>query len=102
VKPAIREIFQYVINHPEMTTRAGVDLYFDQILWSMEKQEWMKLTDQEQQQFSDQLELQNGRHQKEPGRGDNNPSKWGLFISISEYLPEISRLEYFLLHRGFL
>jgi len=74
VKPAIREILQYVISHPEMTTRAGVDLYFDQILWSMEKQEWMKLTDQEQQQFIDNLDAAKGRPSKGPGYGDNKLS----------------------------
>lgn len=58
MKPAIQEIFQYVLDHPEMTTRAAVSSYFDQFLWSLEKQEWNSLTDQEKQQFADQIDLQ--------------------------------------------
>ncbi|MCP5447396.1 MAG: hypothetical protein H6964_10430 [Chromatiaceae bacterium] len=58
MKPAIQEILQYVLDHPQMTTRAAVDSYFDQFLWSIEKQEWNSLTDQEKQQFADQLDLQ--------------------------------------------
>ena len=60
VKPAIREVLQYVIDHPEMTTRDAVDSYFDQFLWSIEKQEWNGLTDLEKQLFVDQLNLQIG------------------------------------------
>ncbi len=60
MKRAIQEILQYVNGHPEMTTKLAVDSYFDQFLWSIEKQEWEQLTDQEKQQFADQLDLQNG------------------------------------------
>lgn len=58
MKPAIQEILQYVLDHPEMATIAAVDSYFDQFLWSIEQQEWNSLTDQERQQFVDQLDLQ--------------------------------------------
>lgn len=75
MKPGIQEILQYVIDHPEMTTRAAVDTYFDQFLFSLEKQEWSGLTDQEKQQFTNQLDLLNGRLSKEPGQGDDKPSK---------------------------
>ena len=44
MKPAIQEIFQYVLDHPEMTTIAAVDSFFGQFLWSIEKQEWNSLT----------------------------------------------------------
>ena len=60
MKPAIREILQYVIDHPDMTTRAAVDSFFEQFLWSLEKQEWNGFTDQEKRQFADQLDLQIG------------------------------------------
>lgn len=60
MKPVIQEIIQYVIDHPKLTTRAAVDSYFDQFLWSLEMQEWNGLTDQEKQQFADQLDLQIG------------------------------------------
>ena len=76
-KPAIQEILQYVIDHPEMTTRAAVDSYFDQFLWSIEKQEWDGLTDQEKQQFAVQVDLQMERSLKGCGLGDNKPSRWG-------------------------
>jgi hypothetical protein len=58
-----------------MTTKSAVDSYFDQLLWSIEKQEWEQLTDQEKQQFADQLDLQIGRPPKGPGLGDDKPSK---------------------------
>ncbi len=58
MKPAIQEILQYVIDHPEMTTRAALNSYFDHFLWSLEMQEWDSLTDQEKQQFADQLDIQ--------------------------------------------
>ena len=61
MKPAIREILLYVIDHPEMTTRSAVDSYFDQFLFSLEKQEWDYLSDQEKHLFADQLDLQNRR-----------------------------------------
>jgi len=68
VKPAIREILQYVIDHPDMTTRAAVDSYFDQFLWCIEKHEWDSLSDQDKQQFADQVDLQMERFPKGPGR----------------------------------
>ncbi len=74
MKPAIQEILQYVIDHPEMTTRLAIESYFDQILWSIEKAEWEKLTDRESQQFADQIDLQMGRPPKGPGRRDNKPT----------------------------
>jgi len=60
MKPAIQEILQYVIDHPDMTTRAAVDSFFEQFLWSLEKQEWNGFSDQEKRQFADQLDLQIG------------------------------------------
>jgi len=56
MKPAIQEILQYVLDHPEITTRSAVDSYFDQIIWSLEKQEWNRLTEQEKQQFIDRVD----------------------------------------------
>ena len=56
MKPAIQEILQYVTDHPEMTTIAAVDSYFDQFLWSIEKQEWDSLTEDEKRSFVNRLE----------------------------------------------
>ena len=75
MKAAIREILQYVVEHPEMTTRTAVESYFDQILWSIEKREWMELTEQEKQRFADQVDLQNVRLPEGYGEGDNKPTK---------------------------
>ena len=74
MKSAIQEILQYVIDHPDMKTRSAVDSYFDQFLFSIEKQEWDGLTDQYKQQFAEQLDLQIGRLPEGPGLGDNNPT----------------------------
>ncbi len=52
----IREILVYVRDHPELTTREASDSYFDQIIWSIEKAEWEKLTDREKQEFVDALD----------------------------------------------
>ena len=75
MKPAIREILQYVIDHPDMTTIAAVNSYFDQFLFSLEKQEWNSLTDQEKQQFADQLDLQIRQFRKRIGHRNKEPSK---------------------------
>ena len=56
MKAAIRDILQYVLEHPEMTTEAAVGSYFDQFIWSSEKEEWEKLTAQEKQLFIDRLD----------------------------------------------
>ena len=74
MKPAIREILQYVSDHPEITTRAAVDSYFDQFLWSIGKQEWDGLTDHEKQLFVKKLDAAKGRPPKGPGLGDNKPT----------------------------
>ena len=56
MKPAIQDILQYVIDHPEMTTLFAVDAYFNQFLWSIEKQEWDSLTEDEKRSFVNRLE----------------------------------------------
>jgi len=67
MKPAIQEILQYVIDHPEMATKLAIESFFDQFLFSLEKQEWDNLTDLEKQQFAEQIDLQVGRPPKGPG-----------------------------------
>jgi len=56
MKLVIQEILQYVLDHPEMTTRTAVDSYFDQFLFSLEKQEWEQLTDDEKRLFINKLD----------------------------------------------
>ena len=74
MKPEIREILQYVVEHPEMTTRAAVDSYFRQFLWCIEKQEWLQLADREKLLFVEQLDAAKRRLPKGPGLGDNKPT----------------------------
>ena len=74
MKPAIREIMQYVIDHPEMTTRSAVESYFDQFLWFPEQQEWLQLTDREKLLFVKKLDSAKGWPSKGPGHGDNKPT----------------------------
>lgn len=40
-----REILDYIVSHPELSTLQAVYQYFDQIIWSIEKEEWMGMTD---------------------------------------------------------
>jgi len=56
MKLAIQELLQYVNDHPEMTTIAAVDSYFDQFLFSLEKQEWTQLTEDEKRSFVNKME----------------------------------------------
>lgn len=74
----IREILEYVSDHPEMKTREAVDSYFDQIIWSMSKEEWQRLTDQEKQVFLDALDAAKRKAPKGPSAGDNRPRAKGL------------------------
>ena len=74
MKPVIREILQYMIDHPEMTTRAAVDSYFDQFLWSPEQQEWLQLTVREKLLFVKKLDAAKGRPPKGLGLGNNKPT----------------------------
>ena len=57
----IRAILQYVCDRPGMTTREAVDAYFGQIIWSIDKAEWKKLTDHEKQEFVDTLDAAKGK-----------------------------------------
>ena len=74
MKPAIQEILQYVLDHPDMMTRSAVDSYFDQFLFSVEKQEWSQLTDVEKQSFVAKLDASKGGAPKGPVCGDNKPT----------------------------
>ena len=69
-----REILQYLVDHPDMTTRAAVEFYFSQFLFSLEKHEWSQLTDIEKQSFVATLDAYKGRPPKGPWLGDNKPT----------------------------
>lgn len=63
---AVKEILQYVTDHPEMTTRSAVEAYFDRIIWCIEKEEWENLTEENKQRFVDRLNLVKERPPKGP------------------------------------
>jgi hypothetical protein len=53
-----------------MTTESAVVSYFDQFIWSLEREEWEKLTAQEKRQFIDRLNTVMERPPKGPPSGD--------------------------------
>ncbi len=58
-----------------MTTASAVVSYFDQFIWSSEKEEWEKLSAWEKRQFIDRLDDVKGRPPKAPPWGDNKRSR---------------------------
>lgn len=48
---AIREITDYVLRHPEMSVGDAVESYFGQIFWSLEKDEYQRMSQEERQRF---------------------------------------------------
>ena len=58
-----------------MTTEAAVISYFDHFIWSLEKEEWEKLTAQEKRQLVGRLDAVKGRPPKRPPGEDNKRSR---------------------------
>ena len=56
MKIPIREILQYVLDHPDLTTKEAVFSYFSEIVWSIEKDEWNRLTHDQKLGFIDCLD----------------------------------------------
>ena len=54
---AIREIVEYVETHPGMSTTDAVDSYFRGILWSLEKDEFRRMTPKERQHFVEAIDI---------------------------------------------
>ena len=48
---AIREIINYVLRHPEMSVGEAVESYFGEIIWSLEKDEYQRMSQEERQRF---------------------------------------------------
>lgn len=44
MKASIKEIRQYALDHPDLTTNEAVFSYFSEIVWPIEKDEWNRLT----------------------------------------------------------
>ena len=57
MKAPIREILQYALDRPDLTTREAVFSYFSEIVWSVEKDEWNRLTHEQRMGFIDHLDV---------------------------------------------
>lgn len=54
----VNQIIQYVSQHnvnDVQQCRCAVQQYFDQTLWSLEKDEWQQMTEQQKDQFCQQV-----------------------------------------------
>ena len=57
MKAPVREVLQYVLDHPDLTTREAVFSYFSEIVWSVEKDEWNRLTHDQRMSFIEYLDV---------------------------------------------
>jgi hypothetical protein len=51
MKAPVKEILQYVLDHPNLTTKEAVFSYFSEIVFSLEKDEWNRLTHDQRMAF---------------------------------------------------
>ena len=57
MKAPIKEILQYALDHPDLTTKEAVFSYFSEIMFSLEKDEWNRLTHDQRMQFIAYLDV---------------------------------------------
>lgn len=57
MKAPVKEILEYTLSHPELTTREAVFSYFSEIIWSVEKDEWDRMTHDQRVQFIEFMEI---------------------------------------------
>ena len=57
MKVPIKEILQYVLDNPELTTKEAVFSYFSEIVWSIEKDEWERLTHDQRMGIIEYLDI---------------------------------------------
>lgn len=57
MKAPVKEILQYVLDHPDLTTTEAVFSYFSEITWSIEKDEWNHLTHDQRMGFIEHLDI---------------------------------------------
>ena len=62
MKAPIRAILQYVLDHPELTTKEAVFSYFSEIIWSIEKDEWNRLTHDQRIAFIELVDFAKKKH----------------------------------------
>jgi hypothetical protein len=51
----MKEIFDFLDSHPDLTIEDAVHLYFDGIIWSLEKDEFDRMTEEQRQAFYEAL-----------------------------------------------
>jgi len=56
MKAPIKEILQYVLDHPDQTTKEAVFSYFSEIVYSLETDEWNPLTHNQRMGFIEYLD----------------------------------------------
>jgi hypothetical protein len=56
MRAPIKEILRYAIERPDLTTKEAVFSYFSEIVWSIEKDEWDRLTHEQRTGFIEFLE----------------------------------------------
>ena len=56
MKAPVKEILQYVLDHPDLTTKEAVFSYFSEIVFSLEKDEWNRLTHDQRMGFIEYLD----------------------------------------------
>lgn len=52
----IKEILKYAIDHEELTTKEAVYTYFSEIVFSLEKDEWNRMTHEQREGFIEFLD----------------------------------------------
>lgn len=51
----MKEIFDFLDSHPELTIEEAICLYFDGIIWSLEKDEFDRMSQDQRQAFYEAL-----------------------------------------------
>jgi len=62
MKAPVRDILQYAIQHPDMTTKEAVFSYFSEIVFSLEKDEWNRLTHDQRMGFIQLVDSARKKH----------------------------------------
>ena len=62
MKAPVREILQYVLDHPDLTTKEAVFSYFSEIVFSLEKDEWNRLAHDQRMAFIELVDFAKKKH----------------------------------------
>lgn len=56
MSPFINELVEFVRMSDGIDTESSINAYFDQIVFSIEKSEWERMTDEERQRFAQRID----------------------------------------------